>query len=211
MIIESLNLEKKPFALISLIMIIDYLKNYSNKLISGLNLPEFINNNTLFLGNNATYQLSILEIDTYNYSIGSKIKSLYDTVNNTSTNIGSRYLKYRLLNPFTNPDIINRYLNLTDNIIQKNIYQQISSILSELSDIEKLKRKMCFSILQPYEFYEIIDTLNNILKLNKIIKDNKLDDLKLKKETKDELSKFGGFVYRDVSRRIQEIVDDGKK
>jgi hypothetical protein len=28
---------------------------------------------------------------------------------------------------------------------------------------------------------------------------------------KDELNKFGGFVYRDVSRRIQEIVDDGKK
>jgi DNA mismatch repair protein MutS len=71
---------------------------------------------------------------------------------------------------------------------------------------------MCFSILQPYEFYEIIDTLNNILKLNKIIKDNKLDDLKLKKETKNELSKFNEYVLSifDMDKLKQNTLNDFK-
>jgi DNA mismatch repair protein MutS len=211
-IIETLNLEKKPFGLISFIMMIDYLQNYSNKLIKGLNIPESINSDTLFLGNNAIYQLSILEVDNYNYSIGTKIKSLYDTVNNTSSNIGSRYLKHRLLNPFTDIQTINKYLNLSEIIIKNKIYDTISNNLNGLSDIEKLKRKMCFSILHPYELYEFIDTLNNITKLNVIIKENNLKSIKLTKETQDELNKFNEYIITifDVDKLKQNTLNDLK-
>ena len=210
-IIELLNLEKTPFALISLIMMIDFIRNYSEKLIVGLNIPETLNSDIMFLGNNAVYQLSILEVDNYNYSNGTKIKSLFDVLNNTSTSIGSRYLKHKLINPSTNKKTIDKYLNLTSNILDKNLYEQLSINLSQLSDIEKLKRKMCLSILQPYELYEFIETLTNIEKINKEIKDD-LKEIKLTKDTRHQLKEFNKYITKmfDLDKLKTNTLNDFK-
>jgi DNA mismatch repair protein MutS len=125
-IIEHLDLENKYYARCSLIMLIDFIRNYSEKLIQGLSEPEILTDSIhMILGNNAIYQLSLIENDSYNYLSNVKYKSLYDIVNNAQTGMGKRYIKQILTNPFVNEKKINKLYNLTEEILNKNVFQTI--------------------------------------------------------------------------------------
>ena len=92
-IIEILNLEKNTYARISLVMLIDNVRNYSENLIKNISEPQInVDSNHMILGNNAIFQLSILENDNFNYLNGTKFKCLYDVVNNAKTAMGKRLL-----------------------------------------------------------------------------------------------------------------------
>jgi DNA mismatch repair protein MutS len=192
-IIENLDLEKTLYARISLVMLIDFVRNYSEKLIKGLSEPEInIETQHMILGNNATYQLSILENDTYNYLSGTKYKCLYDVVNNAQTGMGKRFIKNILTNPYINDKKINENLDLTEFLIENKLYDKYENLLKQIVDIEKYKRKMNMQLLHPYELAELIESLkltfdiiNSVKKDNIKIKINKDDILKI-----SELNKY---------------------
>jgi DNA mismatch repair ATPase MutS len=141
-IIENLDLEKTSYARISLIMLIDFIRNYSDKLIKGLGEPEInIDRHHMILGNNATYQLSILENEAHNYLSGTKYKCLYDVVNNAQTGMGKRFIKNILTNPYINDKKINDNLDLTEFLIENKLYDKYSLQLKQIIDVEKYKRK----------------------------------------------------------------------
>ena len=78
----------------------------------------------MILGNNAQYQLNI--VDYYNYEIiNTKYQSLNDVINNCCTPMGKRKLKMRLCSPFTNINTIQNYYDITDKIITNNIVHKI--------------------------------------------------------------------------------------
>ena len=68
--LEFLDLERKLYATISFIALIDYVYQHNENLINHLHVPKFFENNRqLVLGNNAIYQLNVLEnklVDTIN-------------------------------------------------------------------------------------------------------------------------------------------------
>ena len=154
--------------------------NYNKNIIKNLSTPEFIiTNNNLVLGNNAAYQLSVLEHDESTYMSGTKYKCLLDVVNNAVTAMGKRYTKLALLNPSSCPKVINSRLDNVEKLLTSS-YKDFPEKLSLISDIEKLKRKINLGILQPIEMADFIESFIaiqsllidiNKLKLNNIITD----------------------------------------
>lgn len=189
-IIEHLDLENVIYARTSLIMLIDFLNNYSNNLINGLSEPTInIDTSHMILGNNAVYQLSILENDSYNYINGTKYKSLYDVINNAQTAFGKRFIKEIITNPYINYDKINENLNLTEFIINNKLYDKYKDKLKQIIDLEKYKRKMNMQILQPYELGEFIDSFSFVKDILNYIKTDKLD-IKVNKNINKKITDF---------------------
>ena len=203
-IIEQLDLEKTQYSRISLIMLIDFIKNYSDKLIKNINNPETINDNDkMILGNNAVYQLSIIENDNYNYYSGIKYRSLYDVVNNAKTPMGKRFIKNILTSPYISEKKISKYLNLTTDILKNKHIDEYVEMLLSISDIEKLSRKMSLQIIHPYELAEFIESFKFIEKIIQKVINHKLETITPSEEQVLELEKFNINLNRIFN--IQEL------
>ena len=210
-IIENLDLEKITYARICFIMLIDFVQNYSQKLINGLSIPDInIDSQHMILGNNATYQLSILENDAYNYLQGTKYKCLYDVVNNANTGMGKRFIKNILTNPYINDKKINDNLDLTSYLIDNNLYEKYESLLRNIIDIEKYKRKMNMQLLHPYEFADFYESFKLIID---IINNTKKDKIQIKFKQSDKLNEFIKSCDNifDIDELKKNILSDIKK
>ena len=118
----------------------------------------------MILGNNAQYQLNV--IDYYNWDkIDSKFHSLNSVVNNCCTSMGKRTLKNRLCAPFTNTDTIQSHYDQTEKVLKLCIFEDVRSYLKEISDLDKLFRKMSIKYIQPYELDSIYKSLVNAVKI----------------------------------------------
>jgi DNA mismatch repair protein MutS len=179
--IEYLDLDKFIYATLSFILLLDFSYDHNEKIIFNLEKPEYYSDSKhLILGNNAIFQLNIVSSDVYEYN-NNKFKSLFDVVNNTSTPMGRRLLKDRLLYPLINSENIQKDYNLTEKFIENNIYVELEKYLREITDLERLERKISLSMIQPYELYEFIMSHKNAItiiefleKENKAIKKDKI-------------------------------------
>ena len=168
--IEYIDLEKKIYALISYIILLEFSYEHNEKIIEKIQKPlHWEYNDHLIMYNNAIYQLNIINNNKDN---NLKYGSLHDIIQKTSTNMGKRLLKYRLLNPIINIEELNRRYNLIDIFIKSNKINNIEKILNEIMDIERMHRKMSLQMLHPYEFLNLSYSYENIKKLIEIIYDN---------------------------------------
>lgn len=167
--IEYLDLQKYSYGLISMISTFDYIHQHNENLIKELKIPSYFNEHKyMILGNNAQYQLNI--IDYYNWDkMDAKFQSLNGVINNCCTGMGKRLLKQRLCAPFTDINIIKNYYNLTDKILKLENCEIIRSYLKEIKDLDKLFRKLSIKFIQPYELYSIYESFLNIVKIIELL------------------------------------------
>jgi len=163
--IDFLNLEKYSYATIALTNAFDYIYQHNPNLINELKTPKYFNEHKyMILGNNAQYQLNV--IDYYNWDkIDSKFHSLNSVVNNCCTPMGKRTLRNRLCAPFTNSSTIQSYYDQTEKMLNLEIWENIRGYLKEISDLDKLFRKMSVKYIQPYELFSIYKSLQNTVKI----------------------------------------------
>ena len=172
--LEYLNIDKLIYGTISFIFLLNYAYQQNNKIIYNLDIPKLIENEKyLTLGNNATMQLNIIESDIYDFPNGTKYKSIFDVINNTSTPIGRRYLKKRLLMPLTDIDELRNSYDNIEKFIKDKIYITIENILKEISDIERLHRKIILKTINPHELYNFIHSYKKIKELIIFLQNNK--------------------------------------
>ena len=167
--ISFYNLDKSPYATIALTNTFDYIYQHNQNLINELKVPKYFNEHKyMILGNNAQYQLNI--VDYYNWDkIDSKFHSLNAVVNNCCTPMGKRNLKQRLCAPFTNPNTIQNFYNQTEKMMELGLWEDIRGYLKEIADLDKLFRKMSIKYIQPYELYSIYKSLQNIGKIIELV------------------------------------------
>lgn len=190
--IEYLDLSKYIYATQSITMLLDFAYEHSEKIINNISKPEpYFDTRTLILGNNASQQLNIIESSNLQYE-NSKIKSLFDVVNNTSTPMGRRFLREKLLSPMVKVDEINQYYNYNDIFIKYKLIDPIKSKLKEISDVERLNRKIALSMIQPYELYDQISNYQQILDIINILKKNK--ELKNILPQEDNIKQLAEFI-----------------
>ena len=197
-IIESLNLESVNYARTSLIMLLDYINDYNPKIIENLSEPKFSSDSDrLILGNNAQHQLAIYNVSDNNYQNGIKFRSLLDVVCRAQTPMGKRYIKNILVNPFISSKKIINILSDVKTMIEDKFYNKIQLLLNGITDIEKLRRKMAYKIIQPYELADLFDAIIMTKKLIEMIKVNK--------ETNK--GKFNSFkIDKNIIQRIDEFI-----
>jgi len=194
--IEELNLVKLPYATISYVLLLNYIEKHSSKIIEKLKRPEvFFFRKHLILGNNAVYQLNILENTMLEYSSkNKKVRCLFDVVNKTSTAMGKRYLKELLLKPLANTEEDIKELNTNydsiEYLINDNKYEKIEELLNSVVDLERLHRKLNLKTLNPSEFVQLNKSYMCIKEIFKIIKEDKVITL----PKKDLLNCFNEFI-----------------
>jgi DNA mismatch repair ATPase MutS len=172
-IIERLNLEKYTYARTSCVALLDYTFQHDETLIKQLKMPIIqTDSNVLIIGNDAIKQLNI--VDNNNLDTGnSSFTSLFNTINNTETAMGRRYLKKRLTSPSTNPEIIKQYYDMSDSFLKQNnakLISKISESLNKINDIEKIVRKINIGKMQPYELASMINDFKEFLKIMKYVR-----------------------------------------
>lgn len=170
--IEVLDLEKKTYAAISLMIILKYISEHNVLLLKNLSYPTvYLYNKHLILGNNAIEQLNI--IDSNNLELfDHKIESLFDVVNKTSTPMGRRFLKENLLNPLSqeNRELMKQRYEMIDNIIQNKHAKKLKEELNNIFDMEKLHRLMAMGTIMPFQFYRLDKFYQSVTKIYSLIK-----------------------------------------
>ena len=194
--IEQLDLDKNIYAIISLVLIFDFIYDKNQNLLKNLYKPIFfINSKHLILGNNAIRQLDILE--NYNNNTKCKFKSLFHVINKTSTALGERYLKSRLLSPLINENDLILIYKLTENMMINDNYKHIEKYLDNIRDIERLQRKMELQILHPFEIPFLVTSYENIYEL--------IIDIQSKGTKKDKIIKY--LPSNDTIIQIKKFID----
>ena len=174
--IEVLNLERKSYAIISLMIMLKYIAEHNVLLLKNLSYPEiYLYNKHLILGNNAIEQLNIIDsnnLELYN----NKISSLFDVINKTSTPMGKRFLKDNLLNPLSqeNKSIILKRYDYIESLFQKDLFKVLKTELKNIYDMERLHRRMAIGIIVPYEFYRLDLFYKATNRIYGLIKDTKV-------------------------------------
>ena len=179
-IFETLDIDNINFARLSFILLLDYVYEHNTNIINKLDKPIIYSQNSILnLGNNAIYQLNLLTYDNNNitgmYNKNNSYKSIFDVLNKTSTPMGKRFLKNTLVQPITDINILNKRYNIIDKFINNdNLLKKLNNDLTEIGDIERLKRKLDLKIINPCELYNFINGIDksifiiNYLYLNDI-------------------------------------------
>lgn len=169
--IEQLGLEMNIYATIALTILFDNIHNKNPVLLSSVAQPQLFTGNTnLVLGNNAISQLDVIERDKFNTKL--KFKSLFHVVNNTSTALGERFLKNRLMSPLVEMTKLTQSYDMIDQIIQTSSFSKLEEFLDNIKDIERLQRKIELGILRPIEISYLLTSYENISELVNFIKKN---------------------------------------
>lgn len=195
--IEHFNLENNIYGLISFGLLISFISDKNKNLLNNLSKPElYADGKYLVLGNNAISQLNILDFGQIpNEDV--KFKSLFQVVNKTSTALGGRYLRTRLMSPLLDINELNGIYDLVDFLKENNVWKDIEKYLDNIKDIEKLCRKMELFLIKPYEIILLISSYENILELSEYIRKKKskvLSNVNLSKETIEYIKNFLEFV-----------------
>ncbi len=217
--IEELNLEKTPLASESLAILIEFIFQHDYKIVEKLNRPTLIENRQyLYLGNSAIEQLNIV-------STSSDELTVLKLIDKTSTAMGKRVLKTRLLNPIFDKDILNERYSLVDRV-QAHI-SQLDGNLKRVYDLERILRRIRLQKLHPLEINylhtSILSTIQIVLTVKKnLIADFQFSDSELntvidgieKRFNLDITSKYNleqiseNIFNRGVSREIDEVEDE---
>src|SRR5690606_2398239 len=90
-------------------------------------------------------------------------KSLYDIINQTSTAIGRRMLKEKLLNPIKNVEKLNELYELNDIMLDHE--EEFEKELRKIIDLEKYYFKLKNNKLLPEQFAILNDKMIDIEKI----------------------------------------------
>jgi DNA mismatch repair protein MutS len=155
--LEFLELEKRPYIVISLILLLNYVHEHNETLINNLEKPEIWSQQKyLKLDTNAIYQLNVIGDNSSVVSNGkTKYQSLFDVLNKTSTAVGRRLLKERLLNPVLDYEELERRYSYIEDMNDMDIIKDSEKYLRQVVDFERYHRKISLRKLNPYEFHSL--------------------------------------------------------
>lgn len=228
-IFEYLSLIDNQYSRIAITYSLEYIKSHDNDLIKKIGQPKYIDGTgNMILGNNAIQQLNI--ITNINEKYG-KINSLFDVIDNTSTIMGKRFLRSKIVSPMIKIEDIKRYQDKTEKIIEEKIEKNLMNKLCQFTDIQKILRRLTTNYGTFNNIYEIYNNLilfinfvesNKKYEFMKLINDNEMnhttkiiniiestfDIEKIKKMTNDDLyydTIFKQNTYNEIDEIIMEI------
>lgn len=186
-IFQYLGLDMKQFARMSYILLLNYIWNRLPNIVERLENPEIQENELyLTLANDSLEQLKVVHEGGFFKRQQMTLLSLLD---NAVTAVGRRTLRFRLLNPIRNINVLEkRYMQIEimmdrnkKGVAQKTLINNIQQKLVHILDLERLSRRMGTLNMSPNEFVtldrtcksinNLINYINKLPKTKSIIKD----------------------------------------
>lgn len=141
--IEYLDLERYPYASESLGVLINVIIDHDQAIIEKMNRPVFLGSaRYMYLGNNAAEQLGIISRDADEMT-------LLKLIDKTSTAMGKRLLRERLLNPVCEIKLLEERYDLIEKT--QNHIAPLETKLKEVYDLERILRRLKLGKLHPFE------------------------------------------------------------
>ena len=211
------NLQNYCIAIQSFIFLLDFVYRHNPNLVNSISEPLFENyTKRLVLANHSLKQLNIIDDSRFTgkYSCVSKL------LNNCITPMGKRKFLYNLLNPITDCAILNNSYTMTEHLLNRESslsWLKYREILSEIRDIEKLRRKLIIKKITPKDFTILYNNITTILSLYKItIKDSVLEkylkenipDISNIKEILELFTKFNKNIEKNLDLQKCKFIDD---
>jgi DNA mismatch repair protein MutS len=167
--IEHLDLERLPLTSESLAILIHFIIEHDSRIVQKLAFPTILSNtHFVYLGNAALEQLGVISHDKNETTV-------LKLIDRSSTAIGKRLLKERLLNPIKDEKEIKRRFDLSDKLMRHS--KGVASSLRNIYDIERILRRMRLGRLHPFEINYLHSSLQSILELTEYIKKHKITKL----------------------------------
>jgi len=158
-IIEVLNLEKYILARIALCCLLQFSYEHNMDIIHNLNVPDIINDNKyLTIEYNSAVQLNLLGLYKHD-------RPLMDILNRCMTAFGGRSFRERLLKPIVDPATLNRRYDEIEYLLHENRHQNISKLLCNILDLERIKRKMFLNKFHPHDWCGFNTSLEHALQI----------------------------------------------
>ncbi len=154
--IEFLCLDRKPSALAAFAYLLNFTYLHNESVLKHMDKPVLLENKGyLHLSYNAAKKLDILQPGY----------GLLAFLNTCATTMGKRLFRDRLLNPVSDAKYLENAYQVIDELIQSEAYNQHTTYLKEIYDLEHLYRKICTGKLQPFEWRNIHISMINSCKL----------------------------------------------
>lgn len=200
-IIQELGLERMDYGRTSYIYLIQGGYEHNRQIIQSLKRPvvNWINqNDNLILTHNAIKQLDLQSNNTHK----KKIDSLITLMDKTHTSMGHKLLISRILNPLTDIKELNKNYDMISDVIknQGNIPELVRYI-GNISDIEKLHRKIYLGSLTPKEFVQLIKSYKYIETIYEIIDKSDMESLKtlIDRDKLLQMSRFNSYIFSNIN------------
>jgi len=200
--IEHLDLERSPMITESLAVLIHFVIEHDIHIIQKLNKPVIIDNRRfVYLGNNALQQMGVISKDLKEFT-------LLKMMDKSSTAIGRRLLKERLLNPIMEKDELERRYNLIEKVSSHTRF--LDETMRGIYDLQRLSRRLALGRLHPFEMNHLYDSIVSVKELMIYVKKNKIQKTLFRESEIDEfLRDITKSIDLDVSRRFTtSTIDD---
>ncbi len=199
--IEHLDLERSPMITEALAILINFVIEHDYHIVQKMSMPRIIDNRRfMYLGNNALEQMGIISKDTKEFT-------LLKMMDKSSTAIGRRLLKERLLNPIMDKDELERRYNLIERVSSHVRY--LDEMMRGVYDLERLSRRLSLGRLHPFEMNHIYDSMVNVKELMLYVKKHKIQKTPFHESEVDEfLRDIQKTIDLDISRRFTNATVD---
>ena len=193
--IEHLDLERSPMITESLATLVNFVIEHDYHIVQKLSAPSLIDNRRfMYLGNNALEQMGVISKDKREFT-------LLKMLDKSSTAIGRRLLKERLLNPIMEASELERRYNLIDRV--SSHVRFLDETMRGIYDLQRLSRRLNLGRLHPFEMNHIYDSVLSIKELMLYVKKHKIQKTPFSEFEIDEfLRDICKSIDLDVSRRF---------
>lgn len=191
--IEYINLERHLTALVSFVVLIQFVYKHSESILKHIQAPEYIySNNTLDLSYNATTQL--------------QLHNVCNILNTCTTAVGKRHFKDRLFSPISDETKITESYDQIESLIKDDACFKCSKYLEDVYDIERLFRKIQINTIQPSEWCHIVSSCEALNKATSFASTFKLPVFDISKTIAD----FQGYInsHLDIDRVYKYNMDN---
>lgn len=207
--VQYLDLNTLYWGLSSYIYLLQFAYEHNDNIVNKLTKPKiWKDEHHLILSYDSINQLNV--IPNKNLQLNTKIDSLFNLLDKTSTCLGKRLLKENLLNPILSTEELNKRYDLIDYFMtcdtqDVKIYEHIENYLNKIFDIERIHRKMTLGVIHPSHFTNLDISYRYIQKAVDYIKNKggPLLDILPKEET---LLKCNEFIKDYQSTLNMDII-----
>jgi len=199
--IEHLDLERSPMITESLAILINFVIEHDYHIVQKMSMPRIIDNRRfMYLGNNALEQMGIISKDRKEFT-------LLKMLDKSSTAIGRRLLKERLLNPIMDRDELERRYNLIERVASHLRF--LDETMRGVYDLERLSRRLNLARLHPFEMNHMYDSMLSVKELMQYVKKHKIQKTPFHESELDEFIRdIQKSIDLDVSRRFTNATVD---
>ena len=202
------SLQTYCIAIQSFIYLLDFVYRHNPNLVNIIDEPIIENyTDRLVLANHSLKQLNIIQDNRYT----GKYSCVSNLLNNCVTSMGKRSFLYNLLNPITDIEILKESYEITEYLL-KNNWESFRSLLNDIRDIEKLKRKLIMKKITPKDFTILNTNFKTIDVIYKRCKDDKVIMRYLQKYNIGNISELCKKYEKEIERNLEiskaKYIDD---